>query len=225
MGGCQDGNEGCACYPNDTCNEGLSCTGGWCIPEGCTPGSENCTCAEGDLCLTGLVCDEGLCRMETTGSGSGTSAGPGTSTSAGPTSTTATTTSTSAGPTTTTDSTSTTTTTSAGPTAGPTETGPGETAGSDGGNVCSAQSECSECVNCAVNDGACALSMYSACKVDEVCWTRFTCMADCESSNTSCFEDCDSETSTNTLADNMIECVYCRECETICTEAAAVLCG
>ena len=59
---CVDGELGCACYGNGTCNGGLECApeAEVCILEDCDDGTLGCTCADG-ACLTGLACINQVC--------------------------------------------------------------------------------------------------------------------------------------------------------------------
>ncbi len=59
---CVDGELGCACYGNGTCNDGLECAPGAqvCILEDCDNGTLGCTCADG-ACLSGLSCINQVC--------------------------------------------------------------------------------------------------------------------------------------------------------------------
>lgn len=68
-GGCAEGDEGCDCYGNGTCNAGLECLDGKCFEPGCTPGEELCQC-NGGLCLGDLECEENVC-VPPPGDGSG----------------------------------------------------------------------------------------------------------------------------------------------------------
>ena len=60
---CADGELGCACYGNGTCNDGLECAPEAlvCILEDCDFGTRGCTCADG-ACVAGLECIQQLCR-------------------------------------------------------------------------------------------------------------------------------------------------------------------
>lgn len=71
-GGCVQGEPGCDCYPNATCNAPLACEDGKCVTQGCTKGSFNCGCFE-DMCFDPLVCVDGICKTSGgTGGGTGT---------------------------------------------------------------------------------------------------------------------------------------------------------
>jgi len=61
---CVRGDEGCACYPNDTCNAGLECdtANGVCIS--CPAGSDGCACDAGE-CGSGLLCIDDTCAQDT----------------------------------------------------------------------------------------------------------------------------------------------------------------
>ncbi len=65
---CPVGSEGCDCYANQSCNDGLTCgEGSLCkIKEACAPGSENCDCDEQGSCdEEDLVCgDDEICRPQ-----------------------------------------------------------------------------------------------------------------------------------------------------------------
>lgn len=57
---CQ-GQQGCGCYPNMTCNQGLECIAGLCEPPVCPLGDEGCECYPNLTCNDELVCMGGLC--------------------------------------------------------------------------------------------------------------------------------------------------------------------
>ena len=82
---CPTGAETCSCYPNDTCNTGLTCashlcvnlgTGGSSRGSGCPTGAELCSCYPNGTCNTGLTCASHLCTSLGAG-GSGGGGGPG----------------------------------------------------------------------------------------------------------------------------------------------------
>ncbi|MHC4837808.1 MAG: hypothetical protein ACYTF3_06435, partial [Planctomycetota bacterium] len=61
-----NGVEGCPCYVNATCDDGLTCVSDRCVSfDGCPPGSVGCPCGEGVECDPGLQCeadaDEPVC--------------------------------------------------------------------------------------------------------------------------------------------------------------------
>ncbi|MBT9558773.1 MAG: hypothetical protein IV100_22265 [Myxococcales bacterium] len=55
--GCPEGSNGCACYPNDTCDSGL-CREGLC--QACSEGADGCPCYPNDTCDAG-ECVSGTC--------------------------------------------------------------------------------------------------------------------------------------------------------------------
>ena len=63
------GDEGCECFPNDTCNDDLVCDQDRCVSAQCQNGREGCLCDDG-RCLTGLACEDEICRSP---AGTGTS--------------------------------------------------------------------------------------------------------------------------------------------------------
>jgi len=64
---CPAGEENCACDTGDTCRDGLTCTGGFCVPEAvCNEGSDGCPCYSNGTCDTGLTCNAStVCEPET----------------------------------------------------------------------------------------------------------------------------------------------------------------
>lgn len=71
---CQQGDEGCACFANLTCNttsDGtrLLCDSGLCVPPACAQGTLGCGCFNGNVCESGLFCstDSGTPRCELPG--------------------------------------------------------------------------------------------------------------------------------------------------------------
>jgi cysteine-rich repeat protein len=62
--GCTDGNAGCPCYGNGTCNDELVCTDDMiCAPVECVDGSVGCPCYGNGTCDDGLQCNESnLCE-------------------------------------------------------------------------------------------------------------------------------------------------------------------
>jgi hypothetical protein len=77
---CPAGTEACACYPNDTCNAGLTCASHLCVSlgaggsggdSGCPTGAELCPCYANDTCNTGLTCASHLCVSLGAGGASG----------------------------------------------------------------------------------------------------------------------------------------------------------
>ena len=81
VSGCQVGTETCSCYPNDTCNAGLTCASQLCVnlgtggsddAGGCPVGAETCSCYANDTCNAGLTCASHLCvSLGAGGSGGG----------------------------------------------------------------------------------------------------------------------------------------------------------
>jgi hypothetical protein len=71
---CPDGSEGCDCYGNGTCDNGLECVEGKCFEPDCIPGEELCRCNDG-LCLGDLVCVDGVCRPPSDGGDGGDGSG------------------------------------------------------------------------------------------------------------------------------------------------------
>lgn len=61
---CRDGDPGCDCRSDGTCDPGLVCESSVtkCIAEDCNAGAENCLCTADGLCLQTLTCQEGVCR-------------------------------------------------------------------------------------------------------------------------------------------------------------------
>ena len=68
-----------ACYPNNTCNESLSCVAGYCLPvgiasgggSGVQAGSLGGSCLPNNTCTGTLSCVAGYCLPTTTGTGGG----------------------------------------------------------------------------------------------------------------------------------------------------------
>ncbi len=73
---CEEGEERCACYGNQTCNQGLTCYSGRCVDtqpdageqerltdddEPCDVGEERCPCYGNSTCNDGLACYSGFC--------------------------------------------------------------------------------------------------------------------------------------------------------------------
>lgn len=54
------GNEGCEC-PFGICEEGLTCTQGFCTNTSCPTGTLGCHCIPNAWCKNDLVCTEGIC--------------------------------------------------------------------------------------------------------------------------------------------------------------------
>ena len=89
-GTCAQGNEGCPCYGNSTCNDGLECaTTGVCVSSSCSDGDADCPCYGNATCNDGLICgNDGRCHPEggatsTTTGGNDTTGDPGDSTTEG----------------------------------------------------------------------------------------------------------------------------------------------
>lgn len=62
---CPVGTKNCPCDAGDRCQEGLTCTEGYCLESpACTLGTESCSCLAGDRCNDGLVCTDGICIDE-----------------------------------------------------------------------------------------------------------------------------------------------------------------
>ena len=57
------------CYPNDSCNAGLACTGGICADPSAAAGVVGGPCYPNDTCNAGLVCLSGVCAVDTTDTG------------------------------------------------------------------------------------------------------------------------------------------------------------
>ncbi|MBT9558769.1 MAG: hypothetical protein IV100_22245 [Myxococcales bacterium] len=70
LGGCIDGQVGCACFGNGTCESGLVCESSVCVEPVCTKGNVGCPCFGNGTCLDGNVCTEGLCEGPTCEPGS-----------------------------------------------------------------------------------------------------------------------------------------------------------
>lgn len=171
-GSCTEGELGCACFPNATCGEGLSCATSvnTCVPEGCTPGELACSCADDGSCAAPAVCTAGICRdpddppdTDTTpsdGTTDATSGGPGTTTVDPTVTTTGSDTSTS------------------------TDTTAGETLATD----CD-QGDCEQCLECAdVEVTACATE-HATCQTVPGCITVANCLRNCGLTGL-CFEAC-----------------------------------
>ncbi len=64
-GACQpcQGALGCACGPDDQCDDGLTCDGDTC-QDACTAGTEGCPCEAGGICADGLSCQDDVCAPE-----------------------------------------------------------------------------------------------------------------------------------------------------------------
>jgi hypothetical protein len=64
-GSCSAGEQGCACYGNGTCENGLECNAEvqLCIPERCVAGDLACVCADGS-CVPPYVCAHSLCMPD-----------------------------------------------------------------------------------------------------------------------------------------------------------------
>jgi hypothetical protein len=58
---CDDGDEGCACFANNTCNGDLVCDNGTCTQQDCTAGDEGCECFPNNTCNGSLECQAGTC--------------------------------------------------------------------------------------------------------------------------------------------------------------------
>lgn len=55
------GDEGAACYPNNTCNQGLDCMGGRCQEGPDTTGLQGFACYPNNTCNAGLACEARVC--------------------------------------------------------------------------------------------------------------------------------------------------------------------
>ncbi|MBT9558772.1 MAG: hypothetical protein IV100_22260 [Myxococcales bacterium] len=58
---CTTGTDGCACFSNQTCFDGLACTEGLCGAPPCTKGDDGCPCFGNGTCNDGLACEEDVC--------------------------------------------------------------------------------------------------------------------------------------------------------------------
>ena len=56
---CEAGASGCPCYPNGTCDNGLTCSEGVCAA--CPEGAVGCPCYANGTCDSDLTCESGVC--------------------------------------------------------------------------------------------------------------------------------------------------------------------
>ncbi len=61
---CPAGTKNCPC-DNGTCNEGLECKDGYCVPgTSCNTGDEGCKCYDNNTCNGDLQCIDGICQNQ-----------------------------------------------------------------------------------------------------------------------------------------------------------------
>jgi hypothetical protein len=70
-----EGGFGCACYPNDTCDDGFECSSATCVASTGCEGALGCQCYPNDTCDAGLACTGGACVMASSGGGGAPPAG------------------------------------------------------------------------------------------------------------------------------------------------------
>lgn len=80
MEGCTAGSEGCACYPNDTCDDDLVCLSGLCVDagSGASSGAGGTTGSNGSMAGAGATTGSGASGSTTTGAGGGATGAGGT---------------------------------------------------------------------------------------------------------------------------------------------------
>jgi hypothetical protein len=205
-GGCSEGQQGCPCYANGTCDGILACDidSFLCVPDGCTPGELDCVCVDGS-CLSPLVCLGSICVQEDGSTDGESSAGTGG------------------------ESVSVSTTTSVDTTAGSesVETGDASSSvtsettsvetGDSGGPDCNAAG-CGACLECVLQPGGACDAVHDTCSGDQVCDATHQCLADCVEvgfcNSSSCCEGVSPD-----VQDKADEVIACQE--TACSVACA----
>jgi hypothetical protein len=205
-GGECEGEQGCACYGNGTCDAGLECNPDvqLCIPELCMPGELACVCDDAS-CDDSLACDSGLCVTPGGSSDGDDDPDTGTSPDSGDA-----------------DSDETSGSTGGHDDATESETTPSESSetspdDSSGGDMCTDMA-CAPCVEC-VDTEACAVE-FMGCDAVNGCATIVDCMVEC-GLGIDCFDNCCEGISTEQLdAVNALLSCKSDECLPVCDGVA-----